>query len=61
MFIYMSKVREIFLKGFYSLFFMRDPREIKFIFVYFYTMHLENIMFPLVPLLYLLYLLPESL
>ena len=39
----------------------RGPREIKFIFVYFDTMYVENIMFPLVPLLYLLYLLPESL
>ena len=38
----------------------RGPREIKFIFVYFYTMYLEDIMFPLVPLLSLLYLLPES-
>ena len=34
---------------------------IKFILVYFCAMYLENTMFPLVSLLYLLYLLPESL
>ena len=45
---------------------LRSPREIKFIFVYFYTMYLENIIISLVSLvllvslLYLLYLLPES-
>ena len=41
-------------------------RQIKFIFVYFYTLYLVNIMLLLVslvafvPILYLLYLLPES-
>ena len=43
---------------------MRGPRKIKFIPAYFCAMYLENIMLPLgplVPLLYLLHLLPECL
>ena len=42
----------------------RGPRKIKFVPDYFCAMYLENIMLPLVtlvPLLYILYLLPESL
>ena len=57
-----KKCRPLAFKHFLFIHTLRGPRKIKSIPVYFCAVYLENIMLPLVllvPLLYLLHLLPE--